>query len=407
MLKNSKSIKAIDKIALHPKSQVQTGSVLDGGFVPLPSVHELQNPAGFYTDALPRPLFLESEEDFTDKSAHARPDDDPKLVRQAGSRTPPRRMSEFKTVSGLLFNESSFNESMQRMIRKLQYRKKRMRDVLCSDKTGTLTLNKLSVDKNLIEVFVKDVDKEHVVLLAARASRTENQDAIDAAIVGMLADPKQARAGMREVHFLPFNPVDKRTALTYIDSNGNWHLASKGDPEQILDLCNAREDLKKKVHSIIDKLTERLLPLFDPPRHDSAETFHRALNLGVYVKMITDKDANIAALPVEELIEKTDGFAGVFPEHKYEIVKKLQEKKRIYEMIGDGVNDAPTLRKADISIVVVDATDAARSASDIVLMEPELSVIISVVLTSKAIFQRMKSYTIYVVSITIRIVVST
>ncbi|XP_007014221.2 PREDICTED: plasma membrane ATPase 4 isoform X1 [Theobroma cacao] len=334
-------------------------------------------------------------------------------------------------------------------------------DVLCSDKTGTLTLNKLSVDKNLIEVFVKDVDKEHVVLLAARASRTENQDAIDAAIVGMLADPKEARAGIREVHFFPFNPVDKRTALTYIDSNGNWHRASKGAPEQILALCNAREDLKKKVHSIIDKFAERglrslavgrqqvpektkesagtpwqfvgLLPLFDPPRHDSAETIRRALNLGVNVKMITgdqlaiaketgrrlgmgtnmypsasllgqDKDASIAALPVEELIERADGFAGVFPEHKYEIVRKLQERKHICGMTGDGVNDAPALKKADIGIAVADATDAARSASDIVLTEPGLSVIISAVLTSRAIFQRMKNYTIYAVSITIRIV---
>ncbi|KAI8016587.1 Plasma membrane ATPase 4 [Camellia lanceoleosa] len=130
-------------------------------------------------------------------------------------------------------------------------------DVLCSDKTGTLTLNKLSVDKNLIEVFAKGVDKEHVMLLAARASRTENQDAIDAAIVGMLADPKEARAGIREVHFFPFNPVDKRTALTYIDVDGKWHRASKGAPEQILALCNAKEDLKRKVHGIIDKFAER------------------------------------------------------------------------------------------------------------------------------------------------------
>ncbi|RYR13919.1 hypothetical protein Ahy_B04g070663 isoform I [Arachis hypogaea] len=334
-------------------------------------------------------------------------------------------------------------------------------DVLCSDKTGTLTLNKLSVDKNLIEVFTKGVDKDHVILLAARASRTENQDAIDAAIVGMLADPKEARAGIREVHFLPFNPVDKRTALTYIDADGNWHRASKGAPEQIMNLCNLRDDAKKKVHAIIDKFAERglrslavsrqevpekskdspgapwqfvgLLSLFDPPRHDSAETIRRALNLGVNVKMITgdqlaiaketgrrlgmgtnmypsasllgqDKDASIAALPVEELIEKADGFAGVFPEHKYEIVKKLQERKHICGMTGDGVNDAPALKKADIGIAVADATDAARSASDIVLTEPGLSVIISAVLTSRAIFQRMKNYTIYAVSITIRIV---
>lgn len=334
-------------------------------------------------------------------------------------------------------------------------------DVLCSDKTGTLTLNKLSVDKTLVEVFAKGVDKEYVLLLAARASRVENQDAIDACMVGMLADPKEARAGITEMHFLPFNPVDKRTALTYVDSNGNWHRASKGAPEQILDLCNCKEDVRRKVHAMIDKYAERglrslavarqevperskespggpwqfvgLLPLFDPPRHDSAETIRRALNLGVNVKMITgdqlaiaketgrrlgmgtnmypsasllgqDKDSSIASLPVEELIEKADGFAGVFPEHKYEIVKKLQERKHIVGMTGDGVNDAPALKKADIGIAVADATDAARGASDIVLTEPGLSVIISAVLTSRAIFQRMKNYTIYAVSITIRIV---
>ncbi|OAE26659.1 hypothetical protein AXG93_641s1000 [Marchantia polymorpha subsp. ruderalis] len=93
-------------------------------------------------------------------------------------------------------------------------------DVLCSDKTGTLTLNKLTVDKNLIETFTPGVDKDMVVLLAARASRTENQDTIDAAIVNMLADPKEARAGVQEIHFLPFNPTDKRTALTYVDNEG-------------------------------------------------------------------------------------------------------------------------------------------------------------------------------------------
>ncbi|KAL8456655.1 hypothetical protein ACS0TY_034771 [Phlomoides rotata] len=106
-----------------------------------------------------------------------------------------------------------------------------------------------------------------------------------------------------------------------------------------------------------------------------------------------NKDESIAALPIDELIEKADGFAGVFPEHKYEIVKHLQARKHICGMTGDGVNDAPALKKADIGIDVTDATDAARSASDIVLTEPGLSVIISVVLTSRAIFQRMKNYT--------------
>ncbi|KAK4488900.1 hypothetical protein RD792_004690 [Penstemon davidsonii] len=312
---------------------------------------------------------------------------------------------------------------------------------------------------NLLVLLIGGIPIAMPTVLSIFESR--ESDAIDACIVGMLADPNEARAGITEVHFLPFNPVEKRTAITYIDDNGNWHRVSKGAPEQIVELCRVNDDVKRKVHSIIDKFAERglrslavaqqtvpektkesaggpwvfvgLLPLFDPPRHDSAETISRALNLGVNVKMITGdqlaigketgrrlgmgtnmypsssllgqhKDETTANIPVEELIEKADGFAGVFPEHKYEIVKKLQERKHIVGMTGDGVNDAPALKKADIGIAVADATDAARGASDIVLTEPGLSVIVSAVLTSRAIFQRMKNYTIYAVSITIRIV---
>ncbi|KAJ8505123.1 hypothetical protein OPV22_006009 [Ensete ventricosum] len=188
-------------------------------------------------------------------------------------------------------------------------------DVLCSDKTGTLTLNRLTVDRNLIEVFSEGMDKDIIVLLAARASRLENQDAIDTAIISMLADPKEARANITEVHFFPFNPVDKRTAITYIDSDGNWYRASKGAPEQILDLCHNKGKISGKVHAIIDKFAERGLR-----------------SLGVAYQAIPEKTK-----------ENSDGFAGVFPEH-------------------------------------------------------------NAVLTSRAIFQRMKNYTIYAVSITIRIV---
>ncbi|CAN0921847.1 ATPase 6, plasma membrane-type [Linum grandiflorum] len=300
-------------------------------------------------------------------------------------------------------------------------------DVLCSDKTGTLTLNKLTVDKTMIEVFARGVDKDMVVLMAARASRLENQDAIDTAIVAMLGDAKEARAGIREIHFLPFNPTDKRTALTYLDADNKMHRVSKGAPEQILNLAHNKAEIANKVHAIIDKFAERglrslgvarqqvpngdkdsaggpwefvgLLPLFDPPRHDSAETIRRALDLGVSVKMITGDQLAIGketgrrlgmgtnmypstallgeggndavgSLPIDELIEKADGFAGVFPEHKYEIVRRLQARKHICGMTGDGVNDAPALKKADIGIAVADSTDAARGASDIVLTEP-------------------------------------
>ncbi|GAV57160.1 hypothetical protein CFOL_v3_00698 [Cephalotus follicularis] len=125
-------------------------------------------------------------------------------------------------------------------------------DVLCSDKTGTLTLNKLYVDKNLFEVFAKGVDADSVVLMTAQASRTENEDAIDTAIVGMLADPKEARAGIQEVHFLPFNPTDKCTALTYIDGDGKIHRVSNGESEQILNLAHNKSDIERRVHAVID-----------------------------------------------------------------------------------------------------------------------------------------------------------
>ncbi|XP_044982848.1 ATPase 10, plasma membrane-type-like isoform X1 [Hordeum vulgare subsp. vulgare] len=337
-------------------------------------------------------------------------------------------------------------------------------DVLCCDKTGTLTLNHLTVDKNLIEVFSGGMDRDMIILLAARASRVDNQDAIDMAIINMLSDPKEARANIAEVHFLPFNPVDKRTAITYIDSGGNWFRVSKGAPEQILNLCHNKDDIAEKAQRVVDSFAERglrslavayqevpersrhgdggpwvfcgVLPLFDPPRHDSADTIRKALDLGVCVKMITgdhlaiaketgrrlgtgtnmhpsaalfgrrDGDGDgAAAVPVEELVESADGFAGVFPEHKHEIVRLLQASGHVCGMTGDGVNDAPALKKADIGIAVSDATDAARAAADIVLTEPGLGVIVCAVLTSRAIFQRMKNYTIYAVCITIRIVV--
>ncbi|KAJ7535143.1 hypothetical protein O6H91_12G020200 [Diphasiastrum complanatum] len=335
-------------------------------------------------------------------------------------------------------------------------------DILCSDKTGTLTLNRLTVDKSLIEVLSKDADKELILLTAARASRVENQDAIDLAIVNMLGDPKEAREGIEEVHFLPFNPTDKRTALTYLTPDGKMHRATKGAPEQILALAPNIEAITQKVNHIVDKYAKRglrtlavahqevpegskdnegsdweilgLVPLFDPPRHDTADTVRRALELGVNVKMITGDqlaiaketgrrlgmgtnmypatalfgnqgDQSLVGLDEGELIEHADGFAGVFPEHKYNIVKRLQEKNHICGMTGDGVNDAPALKKADIGIAVADATDAARNAADIVLTQPGLSVIIHAILTSRCIFQRMKNYTIYAVSITVRIVV--
>ncbi|XP_022868084.1 plasma membrane ATPase 1-like [Olea europaea var. sylvestris] len=146
-------------------------------------------------------------------------------------------------------------------------------DVLCSDKTGTLTLNKLTVDKNLIEVFAKGVDADTVVLMAARASRTENQDAIDTAIVGMLADPKEARAGIQELHFLPFNPTDKRTALTYLDRDGKMHRVKLSNLVILGTIMTISKD--------------RVKPSPLPDSWKLAEIFATGIILGGYLAMMT------------------------------------------------------------------------------------------------------------------------
>ncbi|KAI6706504.1 hypothetical protein NL676_009466 [Syzygium grande] len=143
----------------------------------------------------------------------------------------------------------------------------------------------------------------------------------------------QARSEVQEVHFLPFNPTNKRTALTCIDSAGKMHCVSKGAPEQV---TNSRS-LKK----------------WEGYLEWGSNMYPSSSLLG------NSKDEAAAALSIVELIKNADGFAGMFPQHKYEIVKRLQARKHICGMTGDGVNDAPALKKADIGIAVADSTDAA------------------------------------------------
>ncbi|MEZ6062126.1 MAG: plasma-membrane proton-efflux P-type ATPase [Planctomycetaceae bacterium] len=317
-------------------------------------------------------------------------------------------------------------------------------DVLCSDKTGTLTQNKLTLG----DPFLMDGVTSGQILQAARlASRAEDQDAIDQAV---LADRKETSGeGFHLVHFQPFDPVHKRTEATVRDSGGAEFKTSKGAPQVILDLVPDADTIRSHVEEAIGRFAARgfrslgvaqtdeqgqwkflgVLPLYDPPREDSKATIATARKMGCAVKMVTgdqlaigreiatqlDMGRNLVdakvfqetsyhkASQVDELIEQADGFAQVYPEHKFHIVDVLQKHGHIVGMTGDGVNDAPALKKADCGIAVSGATDAARAAADIVLLSPGLSVVIDAIKEARKIFQRMNSYAIYRIAETIRV----
>jgi H+-transporting ATPase len=320
-------------------------------------------------------------------------------------------------------------------------------DVLCSDKTGTLTQNHLTLGKPF---GVVGVAPEEVTLCAVLASRTENRDPIDEAVCAGLKDKGQLK-GYSIVHFQPFDPVHKRTEAQVKGPDGKGFKVSKGAPQVILALVADSAEVKAPVEKTINEFAARgfrsigvaradeqgrwqilgVLPLSDPARVDSKATIANAREMGIKVKMVTGDQVAIGkeiarevglgtnildaslfsetsqqphqAGQLADIIEQADGFAQVFPEHKYHIVEVLQHRGHIVGMTGDGVNDAPALKKADAGIAVSGATDAARAAAAIVLLTPGLSVIVDAVQESRKIFQRMNSYAIYRIAETIRV----
>jgi H+-transporting ATPase len=318
-------------------------------------------------------------------------------------------------------------------------------DVLCADKTGTLTQNKLTLGDPF---RVNDSPAEQIILSAALASRAEDNDTIDQAVLGGLKD-KDALKDYQVIHFLPFDPVHKRTEATVKDKEGKTFKVTKGAPQVVLALSADDGDHRAAADRAVNDFATRgfrslgvaraedngpwrfigVLPLFDPPREDAKETIATALTMGVKVKMVTGDQIAIAremaktlgmganildaktlgdskkkeSAEVIDSIEKADGFAEVFPEHKFHIVDVLQKHNHIVGMTGDGVNDAPALKKADCGIAVSSATDAARAAAAIVLLTPGLSVIIDAIKESRRIFQRMNSYAMYRIAETLRV----
>jgi H+-transporting ATPase len=321
-------------------------------------------------------------------------------------------------------------------------------NILCSDKTGTLTQNKLTLGDPFT---VEGVAPEQVILSAALASRAEDEDPIDLAVLGGLKGGQKV-TDYQITHFQPFDPVNKRTEASVQGSDGQPFKVTKGAPQVILALAgdgrNATQ-IQSEVEKAVDQFAARgfrslgvarsdkegswqfigVIPLYDPPREDSKVTIETAEQMGIQVKMVTGDQIAIAKEIARELglgtnildasmfsevrrhesgqhddaIEESDGFAQVFPEHKYHIVDVLERRGHIVGMTGDGVNDAPALKKANVGIAVSGATDAARSAADIVLLTPGLSVIIDAVKESRKIFQRMNSYATYRIAETIRV----
>ena len=316
-------------------------------------------------------------------------------------------------------------------------------DVLCSDKTGTLTQAKLTLG----DTFVLDkIKAEEVILAGALASRAEDKDPIDLAVLSGVKDSDSLKS-YQILHFQPFDPVHKRTEATVKGKDGKEFKTTKGAPQVILALDSNAEKIKSDVEKAVNEFAGKgfrslgvartsgkdqwqflgVLPLYDPLREDSKSTIDTAEQMGIKVKMVTGDqiaiakeigkqldlgknivDASILAETkehetgqVKDQIEQADGFAQVFPEHKYHIVDVLQQRGHIVGMTGDGVNDAPALKKADAGIAVAGALDAARAAADLVLTTPGLSVIIDAIKEARKTFQRMTSYAIYRIAETV------
>ncbi|KAJ5223743.1 plasma membrane ATPase 2 [Penicillium chermesinum] len=315
-------------------------------------------------------------------------------------------------------------------------------DILCSDKTGTLTANKLSIQTPFVSEGV-DVDWMFAVAVLASSHNIDSLDAIDKVTILSLRQFPKAREILRRgwvtEKYTPFDPVSKRI-VTVARCDGVRYTCTKGAPKAVLGLTNCSKELADVYKNKATEFAHRgfrslgvavqkegedwqllgMLPLFDPPREDTAQTIREAQNLGISVKMLTGDAIAIAketckmlALGTKvytsekiihgglsgsmanDLVEKADGFAEVFPEHKYQVVELLQERGHLTAMTGDGVNDAPSLKKADCGIAVEGASEAAQTASDIVFLDPGLSTIIDSIKVARQIFHRMKAYIQY------------
>ena len=308
--------------------------------------------------------------------------------------------------------------------------------VICLDKTGTITKNQLSISDPIQYGKFSNVD---VFRYAALASRVEDNDQIDLAIIHGAQERKIDLKGYTVKTFRPFDPSTK-TSSAVVSFNGNEITVLKGFPESVMETCKLSSNDKNKINSSIDEMASKgyrtiavaykdgskwnfvgVIPMNDKPREDSKKLIDELRSLDLNVKMLTGDNENtakaiakevdigdnildVSALngksekEIAEIITRADGFAGVYPKDKYTIVKALQDNGFHVGMTGDGVNDAPALKQAEVGIAVSNATDVAKSAADIVLTSEGIEPIVNAIKESRSIFERMITYTLKKVS---------
>jgi H+-transporting ATPase len=328
-------------------------------------------------------------------------------------------------------------------------------EILCSDKTGTLTKNKLSLSE---PYCVEGVDPEDLVLTACLAATRKKKsiDAIDKAFLKSLKHYPRAKSALSKYEILQFFPFDhksKKIVAVVQSPQGEKITCVKGAPMAVIQTVTADQHLPEEIYNdYTDRVQDfasrgyrslgvarkrgegsweilGIMPCSDPPRHDTGRTVNEAKRLGLSIKMLTGDAVGIARETARQLnlgtniydaerlglsgggdmpgsevydfVEAADGFAGVLPEHKYSVVEILQQRGYLVAMTGDGVNDAPSLKKADTGIAVEGSTDAARTAADIVFLAPGLGAIIDALKTSRQIFHRMYAYVVYRIALSL------
>jgi H+-transporting ATPase len=295
-------------------------------------------------------------------------------------------------------------------------------DVLCADKTGTLTRNELKVTA---VHPMPGFDESHVLGIAALASSDGGQDPVDTAIRS--AASQSVAADLPKLSkFVPFDPATKMSEATAVDPGGATVRAVKGAFAAVIGLTQASTDAS----TVADQLEAQgfrvlavamgppealklagIIALSDPPRDDSAALITELHSLGVRTVMLTGDAPATAAIvaravgldgavsppgPIPDAVRPEDFavFAGVLPEGKFNLVKAFQKSGHTVGMCGDGANDAPALRQAQMGIAVSTATDVAKSAAGIVLTKPGLSGIVAAVREGRVTFQRILTYTL-------------